>query len=262
MDLHVEDVRKIYGHGDSSRLALEATSFTVDSGQFISIVGASGCGKSTLLMMMAGLLKPTSGQVRLGDRAITGPPAGVAVIFQDYGRSLFPWMTVGKNLSMAASADRLPKAEVSRRVEEALSAVDLAGTASLYPWQMSGGMQQRVAIARALVVKPSVMLMDEPLAAVDAQTRADLQDLVLALRERYRMTVVMVTHDIDEAVYMADRVLGLAAHPGRLVADIPVHLGARDQLTTKAEPEFVARRAEVFKLVRRSEGVAALEVNA
>ena len=251
MDLHVEGVKKVYGDGPTARLALDETSFTVESGQFISIVGPSGCGKSTLLMMMAGLLKPTAGGIRLGSTPISGPPPGVAVVFQDYGRSLFPWMTVGKNLSMAAAADKLPKAEVARRVDEALTAVDLAGTQALYPWQMSGGMQQRVAIARALVVEPTVMLMDEPLAAVDAQTRADLEDLVLALRDRYDMTVAMVTHDIDEAVYVADRVIVLAAHPGRLIADIPVDLGRRDQLTTKAEPEFVKRRAEVFTLVRR-----------
>ncbi|MGD9988577.1 ABC transporter ATP-binding protein [Pseudonocardia sp.] len=251
MDLHVEGVKKVYGDGPSARLALDETSFVIESGQFVSIVGPSGCGKSTLLMMMAGLLTPTAGGIRLGDKAISGPPPGVAVVFQDYGRSLFPWMTVGKNLSMAAAADKLPKAEVARRVDEALKAVDLAGTQALYPWQMSGGMQQRVAIARALVVEPTVMLMDEPLAAVDAQTRADLEDLVLALRDRYNMTVAMVTHDIDEAVYVADRVIVLAAHPGRLIADIPVDLGRRDQLTTKAEPEFVKRRAEVFTLVRR-----------
>ena len=251
MDLHVENVRKVYGEGPAARLALDETSLTVRSGQFISIVGPSGCGKSTLLMMLAGLLKPTSGSVRLGDSVITGPPPGVAVVFQDYGRSLFPWMTVGKNLSLAAAADKLTRTEVTRRVDEALAAVDLAGTAALYPWQMSGGMQQRVAIARALVVKPTVMLMDEPLAAVDAQTRADLEDLVIRLRDLYGMTVAMVTHDIDEAVYVAERVIVLAAHPGRLIADIPVDLGARDQLTTKADPEFVKRRAEVFTLVRR-----------
>jgi NitT/TauT family transport system ATP-binding protein len=252
MDLQVEGVTKVYGAGASARLALDETSFTVGGGEFVSIVGPSGCGKSTLLMMMAGLLTPTAGSIHLGDRAIAGPPPGVAVVFQDYGRSLFPWMTVGRNLAMAAAADKLPKAEVARRVDEALRAVDLAGTAALYPWQMSGGMQQRVAIARALVVEPTVMLMDEPLAAVDAQTRADLQDLVLELRDRYHMTVAMVTHDIDEAVYLADRVIVLAAHPGRLIADIPVGLGHREQRTTKAEPEFMAKRAEVFTLVHRS----------
>lgn len=248
MKLRVDGVSKTYGE----RLALGPTTVSIGEEEFVSIVGPSGCGKSTLLMMMAGLLGPTEGQVMLGNEPVDGPPFGLSVVFQDYSRSLFPWMTVRKNLSMAAAAYKLPKSEVNNRVEHALTSVGLPGQGEMYPWQMSGGMQQRVAIARALVVEPKVMLMDEPFAAVDAQTRADLEDLVLTVRNEYKVTVAFVTHDIDEAVYLGDRVLVLAAHPGRLIADIPVDLGRpRDQVATKLDPRFAELRSQVFQLVMR-----------
>jgi NitT/TauT family transport system ATP-binding protein len=161
-------------------------------------------------------------------------------------------MNVRRNLSMAASAYKLPKTELKHRVEHALESVGLAGQGDIYPWQMSGGMQQRVAIARALVVEPKVMLMDEPFAAVDAQTRADLEDLVLTVRNEYKVTVAFVTHDIDEAVYLGDRVLVLAAGPGRMIADIPVGLGRpRHQIDTKLDPRFAELRSQVYQLVMR-----------
>ncbi|HEU5152872.1 MAG TPA: ABC transporter ATP-binding protein [Iamia sp.] len=252
MELRVEAVSKVYGSGADARQALAPTSLTLEENEFVSIVGPSGCGKSTLLMMMAGLLEPTSGTVWLDGEQITGPSRGLAVVFQDYSRSLFPWMTVGRNLSMATAATKLPKAVVAERVEHALTSVGLEGSASLYPWEMSGGMQQRVAIARALVVEPKVMLMDEPLAAVDAQTRADLEDLVLAVRKEYEVTVAFVTHDIDEAVYLGDRVVVLQANPGRIRAEVDVPLERpRDQVRTKIDPLFAQLRAEVFGMVMR-----------
>jgi len=252
MDLYVDNVTKSYGQGAEAKQVLTDTSLVVHSKQFVSIVGPSGCGKSTLLMMMAGLLAPTSGGIRLGDDAVNGPPMGLSVVFQDYSRSLFPWMTVRRNLTMAAAAYKIPKNELKDRVEHALHSVGLPGSADMYPWQMSGGMQQRVAIARALVVEPTVMLMDEPFAAVDAQTRADLEDLVLRVRAEYRVTVAFVTHDIDEAVYMADRVVVLAANPGRIIADIEVPLARpRDQIETKLDPQFAELRSRVFQLVMR-----------
>ncbi|GAA2396907.1 ABC transporter ATP-binding protein [Dactylosporangium salmoneum] len=256
MDLHVEGVRKTYGRGSAAREVLTETSVTVRSQQFVSIVGPSGCGKSTLLMMMAGLLRPSGGQIRLGERVVDGPPVGLSVVFQDYSRSLFPWMTVRRNLAMAAAAYKLPKAELRQRVEHALVSVGLPGSADMYPWQMSGGMQQRVAIARALVVEPTVMLMDEPFAAVDAQTRADLEDLVLRVRHEYKITVAFVTHDIDEAVYMGDRIIVMAAGPGRVLAELNVDLPRpRDQVETKLDPQFAELRSEVFRLVMRPGGV-------
>jgi NitT/TauT family transport system ATP-binding protein len=252
MDLEVAGVRKSYGHGKFAKEVLTETSLTIGAQEFVCIVGPSGCGKSTLLMMMAGLLRPTSGGVRLGGSLVEGPPMGLSVVFQDYSRSLFPWMTVRRNLVVAASAYKLPKAELRDRVEHALTSVGLPGAADMYPWQMSGGMQQRVAIARALVVEPTVMLMDEPFAAVDAQTRADLEDLVLRVRAEYKVTVAFVTHDIDEAVYMADRIVVMAAGPGRILAEIDDHLPRpRDQVETKRDPLFAELRSEVFRLVMR-----------
>ncbi|MEU0479554.1 ABC transporter ATP-binding protein [Streptosporangium sp. NPDC006013] len=254
MELTVDNVSKSYpaAKGDT-RLALAETSVTIAQGEFICVVGPSGCGKSTMLMIMAGLLAPTGGQVRLDGTLVTGPPAGLSVVFQDYGRSLFPWMNVRRNLAIAGKAAGLSRAETAERVREALAAVGLDGVENLYPWQMSGGMQQRTAIARALVVRPEVMLMDEPFAAVDAQTRADLEDLVLRVRHEYQMTVVFVTHDIDEAVYLGDRVLVMRANPGHLVSDVRVDLPRpRDQVSTKLDPRFAQLRSEIFRQVMRS----------
>ncbi len=250
--LVVDEVRKVYGRGARAVEVLSSTSLTLRANEFVSIVGPSGCGKSTLLMMMAGLLPPTGGRVMIGNKEVSGPPAGLSVVFQDYSRSLFPWMSVRRNLLAALVVARLPKAEADLRVEKALEAVGLEGRGAMYPWQMSGGMQQRVAIARALVTEPSVMLMDEPFAAVDAQTRADLEDLVLRVRHDYDVTVALVTHDIDEAVYMGDRVVVLAAGPGRVIGDLAVELPRpRDQVETKREPRFAELRAEVFSMVMR-----------
>jgi NitT/TauT family transport system ATP-binding protein len=252
MDLYVEGITKTYGHGETAKHVLNDTSLVIGSKQFVSVVGPSGCGKSTLLMMMAGLLKPSGGQIRLGDQVVDGPPMGLSVVFQDYSRSLFPWMTVERNLAMAATAYKIPKAELRTRVEQALFSVGLAGSGDMYPWQMSGGMQQRVAIARALVVEPTVMLMDEPFAAVDAQTRADLEDLVLRVRAEYQVTVVFVTHDIDEAVYMGDQIVVMGANPGRVITTIDVELPRpRDQVETKLDPLFSELRSQVFQLVMR-----------
>jgi NitT/TauT family transport system ATP-binding protein len=248
MDITVDRITKSYG----AKPALEETSFTIAQNEFVSIVGPSGCGKSTLLMMMAGLLPSSGGEVRLDNRVVSGPAYGVGVVFQDYGRSLFPWMTVRHNLAMAAVAQKLPKDVLDERIGRALGNVGLAGHEKTYPWQMSGGMQQRVAIARAVVAEPQVLLMDEPFAAVDAQTRADLEDLVLRIRDEYGVTIALVTHDIDESVYLADRVLVLAANPGRVIRDIPVTLPLpREQVATKRLPEFADLRSTVFELVMR-----------
>ncbi|MFG1922107.1 ABC transporter ATP-binding protein [Cryptosporangium sp. NPDC048952] len=253
MNLVLSDVSKTYTPKRApAHTAVSDVSLTVEPGEFVSVVGPSGCGKSTLLMMVAGLLSPSSGAISLGGAAVSGPPEGVGVVFQDYSRSLYPWMSVAKNLELATSAYRLSREDTRSRVEEALHAVGLGDVGKSYPWQMSGGMQQRVAIARALVVRPQVMLMDEPLAAVDAQTRADLEDLVLRVRDDYGMTVVIVTHDIDEAVYLGDRVLVMQAKPGRIVEDIRVELPRpRDQVTTKADPLFAELRGRIYRQIMR-----------
>jgi NitT/TauT family transport system ATP-binding protein len=172
------------------------------------------------------------------------------MVFQDYSRSLLPWLTVERNVVFPLGGSPLPKAQKQEIVAESLAAVGLSGFARRYPWQLSGGMQQRVAIARALAYRPTLLLMDEPFASVDAQTRAGLEDLVLRIRDTYDMTILFVTHDIDESVYLANRVLVLSRPPARIVEDIPVRLPAsRDQITTREDPEFIRLRGHVARLI-------------
>jgi NitT/TauT family transport system ATP-binding protein len=249
MALTATDLRHAYGSVE----VIRDLSFSVAAGKVVCLVGPSGAGKSTTLRCLAGLLAPTSGTVRIGDQRVVGPPESLAVVFQDYGRSLMPWMRVAENVELPLRARRIPRSLRRKRAAAALSAVGLEGSGHLYPWQMSGGMQQRVAIARAIAYEPAVLLMDEPFASVDAQTRADLEDLVLELRARLGFTIVIVTHDIDEAVYLADEVVVLSARPATVLARIEVGLTSpRDQVTTKADPGFTDLRSEVLRLIRRS----------
>jgi NitT/TauT family transport system ATP-binding protein len=249
--LHVDGLHFAYGSGSSAHVALGDISFDVREREFVSVVGPSGCGKTTLLRCLAGLATATSGELTLGGRTINGTPEELALVFQDYGRSLFPWMTVQGNVLFPINYKGLPKGERLERAADALDAVGLSGYENYYPWQLSGGMQQRVAIARALAYRPRVLLMDEPFASVDAQTRADLEDVVLRVHEQFEMTTIFVTHDIDESVYLADRVLVLCKSPSRAIADIDVNLPRpRDQIATKELEEFVRLRGEVARLIR------------
>src|SRR6185436_17820870 len=200
--------------------AISNISLHLDTGQFVCVVGPSGCGKTTLLRCIAGLLQPTDGEVRLADAPVTGPTDGLAVVFQEYGRSLLPWMRVRENVELPLKAKGLGRGERRALVQEALEAVGLADAQGAYPWQLSGGMQQRVAIARAVAFQPRVMLMDEPFAAVDAQTRADLEDLVRSVWKQFGVTLLFVTHDIDEAVYLGQRIVVLSSSPTHVVADL------------------------------------------
>jgi NitT/TauT family transport system ATP-binding protein len=251
--LEVEHLQVRYGDSAATApAALDDVSLTVQPGELVAVVGPSGSGKTTLLRCVAGLQPPTGGAIRLHGAPITGVPDELAVVFQDYGRSLFPWMTVRHNVDMPLRHRRLPPPERRTRVDSALDEVGLGGEADRYPWQLSGGMQQRVAIARAIAYRPEILLMDEPFGSVDAQTRADLQDQLLDVWRSHGSTIVLVTHDIDESVYLADRVVILSRPPTRVVAEIPVNLPRpRDQIETKASPGFVALRAEVARLVRR-----------
>jgi NitT/TauT family transport system ATP-binding protein len=240
--LRVEHLKKSYGEVE----AIADISFEVSAGEFVCVVGPSGCGKTTLLKCISGLLEPSAGSV-----ALDGPRDTLALVFQEYSRSLFPWMTVRQNVAFPLRRKKnVPKAVV----EETLSSVGLEGAIDRYPWQLSGGMQQRVAIARALAYQPSLLLMDEPFASVDAQTRADLEDLVLKVRRQYDVTILFVTHDIDESVYLSDRIVVLTASPTRVqeVLDVPL-AQPRDQVATKELPEFAALRAHVWRSIRRPE---------
>src|SRR6185312_6415377 len=191
------------------------------------------------LKCIAGLLTPTSGRVTLDGKAVSGPPKKMAVVFQEYGRSLFPWMRVYENVEVPLKNAGVPKAERARLVAEALDAVGLAHVPRSYPWQLSGGMQQRVAIARAIAYQPEILLMDEPFAAVDAQTRADLEDLIRTVWKKLGVTVLFVTHDIDESVYLGQRVIILSSSPTVVQEDLEIDLpDERDQLNTRALPRF------------------------
>jgi NitT/TauT family transport system ATP-binding protein len=238
--------------GYGSHLAIADVTLQAADGELVTIVGPSGCGKSTLLRCVAGLLPPTSGRVVLDGAVVTRVPDRLAVVFQDYSRSLYPWLTVADNVALPLR--RTERRAVRRQSALAvLESVGLAGFAGRYPWQLSGGMQQRVAIARALACDPVLLLMDEPFGSMDAQMREDLEDLVLRMRAERNITILLVTHDIDESVYTGDRVVVLSHGPGRVVADLPVGLPApRDQIATKELREFARLRAEVSRLVRAS----------
>ncbi len=238
------------GHSYAGHTALQDVNLKVAEGELLSIVGPSGCGKSTLLRCIAGLIRPAEGRVVIGGRQITDVPDDLAVVFQDYSRSLLPWLSVRDNVALPLRRRGQSKASRRAAATEALDAVGLSGSAHKFPWQLSGGMQQRVSIARALAYRPTLLLMDEPFGSVDAQTREDLEDLVLSVR-REGMTILLVTHDIDESVYVGDRVAVLSRAPGHIIADLTVGLPSkRDQITTRELPEFVHLRAEVGRLVR------------
>lgn len=194
---------------------------------------------------------PDRGEVLLDGRRVTGPPKKMAVVFQEYGRSLFPWMRVRDNVELPLKNQGMPKAERDRLVDEALEAVGLSGVPRSYPWQLSGGMQQRVAIARAIAYQPEVLLMDEPFAAVDAQTRADLEDLIRVVWKKLGVTVLFVTHDIDESVYLGERVIILSSSPTVIQEDIMIDLPAeRDQLNTRSLPRFTELRHHVYEQIQ------------
>ncbi len=248
--LHIGELSHTYNAGtEGAFTAVGDISFDVPEGEVVCIVGPSGCGKSTLMRIMAGLMEPTRGTVTIRGKPVDGVPADLAMVFQDYSRSLFPWHRVEQNVEFPLK--HLDRTERRSRAAEALAAVGLEGHGSKYPWELSGGMQQRVAIARALAVQPQILLMDEPFASVDAQTRADLEDLVLALHGRLGITLVLVTHDIDESIYLADRVVALSGHPSTVLEVLPVDLPRpRDQLATKEDERFLDNRHRVFELLR------------
>jgi NitT/TauT family transport system ATP-binding protein len=237
--------KQFNAHG---RAACKDVSFAIKQREFLALIGPSGCGKSTLLHIAAGLSKPTSGTVRLKGEAVTAPRPEMMYVFQQYTKSIFPWKTVLENVCLGIKYQSgIPRHEIEERARAQLKTVGLALYADYYPYQLSGGMQQRVAIARALARRPDILLMDEPFSALDAMMRVELQDLLLQLWQDFGLTILFVTHDLDEALYLAQRVIMLSASPGQVaeVVDVPLTYPRR-QIETRREPVYLKLREQLY----------------
>jgi ABC-type nitrate/sulfonate/bicarbonate transport system ATPase subunit len=252
--LKVRGVERRFTSNSGSTLALQATDLRVAENDFITILGPSGCGKSTLLRIVAGLDQPTAGEVLLDGRRVLGPGADRGMVFQSY--TLFPWLTVLDNVCFGLRERGLPRAQQLEVAHGFLAQVGLKGFEAHYPKQLSGGMQQRTALARALANDPRMLLMDEPFGALDHQTRELMQELLLGIWERKRKTVLFVTHDIDEAVFMGSRVVVMSARPGRIKLDLPVPLAHPRHYSVKTTAVFMQLKADLTEAVR-SEVLAA-----
>jgi NitT/TauT family transport system ATP-binding protein len=256
--------KRFSAHG---RAAVDDVSFNVAKGDFLALIGPSGCGKSTLLHIMAGLSAPTGGAVRLKVEPVTAPRADMMYVFQQYTKSIFPWKTVLDNVVLGIKyRSRTARATLEAQCREQLEHVGLGRYAHYYPYQLSGGMQQRVAIARALARRPELLLMDEPFSALDAMLRVELQDLLLQLWTELGLTILFVTHDLDEALYLAQRVIVLTASPGRIADSVDVPMPyPRNQVETRSEPIYLESRERLYGTMveqvlagrRADEGVAA-----
>jgi NitT/TauT family transport system ATP-binding protein len=236
-------------HQGGIRRILSNISLDVGRGEFVTVVGPSGTGKTTLLRVLGGLTRCSSGSVRINDREVSGPPEGVVIVFQDYSHALLSWRTVARNVALGIEG-RVDATERRDRVMTALRLVGLESHAGDYPWQLSGGMQQRVQIARALAVRPAVLLMDEPFAALDAMTKASLQDELLRARQETGCSIVFVTHDIEEAVYLGDRIAVINGSPGTIEQAFHIALPEpRNQLITRQMAEFLEFRYAVHQAI-------------
>jgi NitT/TauT family transport system ATP-binding protein len=247
--LRIDNLSKRFSaHG---RLAFEQISFSVTKGDFVALIGPSGCGKSTLLHIAAGLSAPTGGSVRLKSEPVTRPRTDMMFVFQQYTKSIFPWKTVLENVMLGVKYQPNVNHRATEKVcRQYLEQVGLAQYADYHPYQLSGGMQQRVAIARALARRPELLLMDEPFSALDAMMRVELQDLLLKLWSDLRLTILFVTHDLDEALYLAQRVIVLSASPGTVadLVDVPLPY-PRNQVETRSEPIYLELRERLYRLM-------------
>jgi len=244
-------------NGGASTRALEPVDLTIAANDFITVLGPSGCGKSTLLRIVAGLDRPTTGRVLLDGREIAGPGPDRGVVFQSY--TLFPWLTVADNIAFGLDEKRVPRADRNAIVADFIDKMGLKGFENHWPKQLSGGMQQRTAIARALANDPEILLLDEPFGALDNQTRGLMQELLLAIWEHEQKTVMFVTHDIEEAIFLASRVIVMSARPGRIKADMKIDLPHPRHYTIKTSPEFSALKAAITEEIRAEVLVAASE---
>jgi len=239
---------------DGPRPILQAVSFEVRAGENIGIVGRSGAGKTTLLRVLGGLVDASSGTVIFDGEVVRRPPSGAVMVFQDYGNALLPWRTVARNTGLGLEG-RVGRDERRRRVADALSMVGLSDRGSDHPWRLSGGMAQRVQIARALALEPKVLLMDEPFGALDAITKASLQDVLLRVQQETGATVVFITHDLDEAIYLSDRVLVISGNPGTITVAVDTELPRpRDQLATRELPRYLQVRHLLGQALRDADG--------
>ena len=245
--LEVESLTKNFRTGKSDVTALDRISFKTHRREFLCIVGPSGCGKSTLVRILAGLEMASGGQVLLDGHPVTGPGRERGMVFQGY--TLFPWLTVRRNVMFGLLMNNIPRAEARKQADEWLGLIGLEKFADAYPHQLSGGMKQRVAIIRALVNRPRILLMDEPFSALDAQTRARMQSYLLEIWKKVDITVVFITHDLDEAVFLADRILVLSAHPGRLQELIEVPIARPRRPDHFSSAEFAATKARLEALI-------------
>jgi NitT/TauT family transport system ATP-binding protein len=249
--IEVRGLGKVFFVNGNALTVFDNLSCRIDKGSFLSIVGPSGCGKSTLLKLIAGLEPPSSGAVIFNDEPIVGPAKGMIYVFQQYTKSIFPWRTVIQNVRFGLSSYKtLPKREAHERCLEYIRLVGLEGYENYYPYQLSGGMQQRVCIARALICEPDVLLMDEPFSAVDALTRAILQELILKIWETIPITILFVTHDVEEALFLSKRIISLSKTPATIREDVIIDLPyPRDQIRTREDERFTALRHRLFSSI-------------
>ncbi len=255
--IEIRGVHKEFVKGERRVLALQDIDLTVAQHEFVAILGPSGCGKSTLLNMVAGFDRPTRGSVKVEAEEIVDPSPRRCVVFQE--PALFPWLTVMDNVVFGPRNRRQPAAEYRPRAAQIIEQVGLRGFEASYPAELSGGMRQRVGIARVLIMEPKVLLMDEPFGSLDAQTRTLMQELLLALWERHHQTVLFITHDIEEALLLADRVCVMTARPGRIKKSIAVPMPRPRSIELTLSPEFNALRREVLDLIREESVRAAME---
>ncbi|WP_199304284.1 ABC transporter ATP-binding protein [Microcoleus sp. FACHB-1515] len=246
--MEIRDLSKSFAASNQALLVLDSINLKLYPREFVCLVGTSGCGKSTLLNIAAGLVTPTSGQVLVDGQQVTGPGSDRGMVFQNY--TLYPWLTVAQNIAFGLQLKQMSKAEQRDRVNYYLNVVGLTQFANAHPKQLSGGMKQRVAIARALANEPEVLLMDEPFGALDAQTKEQMQQFLLTLWEQTHTTVLMITHDVEEAIYLSQRIYVMSARPGRLKLELPIDLPIPRDLEVKLSPEFVEIKRQVLHALR------------
>ena len=251
--LDVQSLSKSYRQaGGETTVAIGNITCQVEAGEFVSFVGPSGCGKTTLLMSIAGLLAPSSGRVIVNGKEVSGPPANLVLLFQEYNKSLFAWRSVLGNVrfGLAARGARSTGAAAEDKARELIQLVGLKGFENHYPWELSGGMQQRVAIARALAYEPEILLMDEPFGSLDALTRLELEDTLLRLWAELKTTILFITHDIEEAIYLSDRIWVLSRRPSQIIQELKSDFSRpRHQVTTRADARFMELRNDIYRQI-------------